>query len=33
MYRRALNGKEKAWGVEHPSTRDTVNNLRVLYTA
>ncbi|KAA6408178.1 MAG: Kinesin light chain [Lasallia pustulata] len=31
MYRRALEGKEKAWGPEHTSTMDTVNNLGVLY--
>ncbi|SLM37471.1 kinesin light chain 1 [Lasallia pustulata] len=31
MYRRALEGKEKAWGPEHTSTLDTVNNLGVLY--
>jgi hypothetical protein len=28
---RALRGKEKAWGVEHTSTLDTVNNLGRLY--
>jgi tetratricopeptide (TPR) repeat protein len=32
MYRRALEGKEKAWGPEHTSTLSTVNNLRNLYT-
>ena len=31
MYRRALDGKEKAWGPEHTSTLDTVNNLGLLY--
>ncbi|SLM40977.1 beta transducin-like protein het-e4s [Lasallia pustulata] len=31
MYRRALEGKEKAWGPEHTSTLDTVNNLGILY--
>ena len=31
MYRRALDGKEKAWGREHTSTLDTVNNLGILY--
>jgi Tfp pilus assembly protein PilF len=31
MYQRALHGKEKAWGLEHTSTLDTVNNLAVLY--
>ncbi len=31
MYRRALEGKEKAWGPEHTSTLDTVNNLGLLY--
>ncbi|KAK3170881.1 hypothetical protein OEA41_002965 [Lepraria neglecta] len=30
MYRRALDGYEKAWGPEHTST-DTVNNLGILY--
>ncbi|SLM37432.1 nb-arc and tpr domain protein [Lasallia pustulata] len=30
-YRRALEGKEKAWGLEHTSTLDTVNNLGNLY--
>jgi tetratricopeptide (TPR) repeat protein len=28
---RALNGKEKALGIEHTSTLDTVNNLGLLY--
>jgi tetratricopeptide (TPR) repeat protein len=31
MYIRALRGYEKAWGVDHTSTLDTVNNLGVLY--
>ncbi|KAI3326617.1 P-loop containing nucleoside triphosphate hydrolase protein [Xylariaceae sp. AK1471] len=31
MYLRALQGKEKAWGPEHTSTLDTVNNLGNLY--
>ncbi|KAL8742599.1 MAG: hypothetical protein Q9190_004939 [Brigantiaea leucoxantha] len=31
MYVRALKGYEKAWGAEHTSTLDTVNNLGVLY--
>ena len=31
MYRRALDGKEKAWGPEHTSTLDTVNNLGLFY--
>ncbi len=31
MYRRALDGKEKAWGPEHTSTLNTVNNLGNLY--
>jgi len=31
MYRRALDGYEKAWGPEHTSTLDTVNNLGNLY--
>ncbi|SLM37823.1 beta transducin-like protein het-e4s [Lasallia pustulata] len=30
MYRRALEGYEKAWGPEHPSTLNTVNNLGIL---
>jgi tetratricopeptide (TPR) repeat protein len=33
MYRRALQGYEKAWGPEHTETLDTVNNLGVLYAA
>ncbi|KAH7135522.1 pfs domain-containing protein [Dendryphion nanum] len=31
MYQRALQGKEKAWGLEHTSTLNTVNNLGSLY--
>ncbi|KAL2042340.1 hypothetical protein N7G274_004829 [Stereocaulon virgatum] len=33
MYRRALDGKEKAWGLDHTSTLtgNTVNNLGLLY--
>jgi tetratricopeptide (TPR) repeat protein len=31
MYQRALQGFEKAWGLEHTSTLDTVNNLGNLY--
>ena len=31
MYLRALKGYEKAWGAEHTSTLDTVNNLGNLY--
>ena len=31
MYERALQGYEKAWGPEHTSTLDTVNNLAILY--
>ena len=31
MYQRALQGKEKAWGPDHTSTLDTVNNLGNLY--
>ncbi|KAI6080132.1 hypothetical protein F4821DRAFT_266190, partial [Hypoxylon rubiginosum] len=31
MYKRALEGKEKAWGREHTSTLNTVNNLGLLY--
>jgi tetratricopeptide (TPR) repeat protein len=31
MYQRALQGFEKAWGLEHTSTLDTVNNLGILY--
>ncbi|KAL8763809.1 MAG: hypothetical protein Q9203_006603 [Teloschistes exilis] len=32
MYMRALKGYEKAWGAEHTSTLDTVNNLGLLYS-
>ena len=31
MYLRVLIGYEKAWGLEHISTFNTINNLRVLY--
>jgi tetratricopeptide (TPR) repeat protein len=31
MYQRALQGHEKAWGLEHTSTLSTVNNLGLLY--
>ncbi|SLM38920.1 nb-arc and tpr domain protein [Lasallia pustulata] len=31
MYRRALEGSEKAWGPEHTSTLGMVNHLAVLY--
>ena len=31
MYLRVLKGYEKAWGAEHTSTLDTVNNLGNLY--
>jgi len=31
MYRRALDGYEKAWGPDHTSTLNTVNNLGALY--
>jgi tetratricopeptide (TPR) repeat protein len=31
MYQRALTGKEKALGLDHTSTLDTVHNLGVLY--
>jgi Tfp pilus assembly protein PilF len=31
MYQQALQGYEKAWGPEHTSTLDTVNNLAALY--
>ncbi|KAJ5365664.1 Disease resistance protein [Penicillium concentricum] len=31
MYERALEGYEKAWGREHMSTLDTVNNLGTIY--
>jgi hypothetical protein len=33
MYQRALQGKEKAWGPDHTSTLDTVNNLGLLEKA
>jgi tetratricopeptide (TPR) repeat protein len=33
MYQRALQGFEKAWGPEHTSTLDTVNNLGNLYVS
>ncbi|KZL77014.1 kinesin light chain 1, partial [Colletotrichum incanum] len=32
MYKRALQGYEKAWGSEHTETLDTVNNLGNLYS-
>jgi tetratricopeptide (TPR) repeat protein len=32
MYLRALHGKEKAWGLDHTSTLNTVNNLGLLYS-
>jgi tetratricopeptide (TPR) repeat protein len=31
MYQRALQGKEKALGLEHTSTLDTVNKFGALY--
>jgi len=31
MYRRALDGHEKAWGSDHTFTLFTVNNLGTLY--
>jgi tetratricopeptide (TPR) repeat protein len=31
MYQRALQGYEKAWGPEHTSTLNTVNNLGLFY--
>ncbi|WYZ36189.1 hypothetical protein EsH8_XI_000072 [Colletotrichum jinshuiense] len=31
MYERALQGYEKAWGPDHTSTLDTVNNLGNIY--
>ena len=31
MYLRALEGYEKAWGAEHTSMLDTVDNLGLLY--
>ncbi|KAH6653388.1 hypothetical protein BKA67DRAFT_606880, partial [Truncatella angustata] len=33
MYLRALRGYENAWGPDHTSTLDTVNNLGILYKA
>jgi tetratricopeptide (TPR) repeat protein len=33
MYQRALQGYEKAWGPEHTSALDTVNNLGALYAS
>ncbi|SLM38841.1 nb-arc and tpr domain protein [Lasallia pustulata] len=33
MYRRALEGYEKAWGPEHTSTLNTINNLGSLYSS
>lgn len=30
MYRRALDGHEKAWGPDYTSTSDTANSLRLL---
>ena len=30
MYNRALAGREKAWGPDHPYTFNTVNNLGIL---
>ena len=33
IYQRALDGKEKAWGPDHTSTLDTVNNLGNLYSS
>jgi hypothetical protein len=32
IYLRALRGYEKAWGVEHTSMLNTVNNVGVLYS-
>lgn len=31
MYLQALQGEEKAWGLEHTLTLSTVNNLSLLY--
>ncbi|KZL70068.1 NB-ARC and TPR domain protein [Colletotrichum tofieldiae] len=31
MYKRALQGYEKAWGLDHTSTLNTVNNLGLIY--
>ena len=33
MYMRALKGYEKAWGPDHISTLDTVNNLGNLHVS
>ncbi len=33
VFRRALEGYEKVWGPEHPSTLDKVYNLGHLYSA
>ncbi|WYZ34743.1 hypothetical protein EsH8_I_001019 [Colletotrichum jinshuiense] len=32
-YERALQGKEKAWGPDHTTTLNTINNLGLLYSA
>lgn len=32
MYLQVLVGIEKAWGLKHISTFDTINNLRNLYS-
>src|SRR6267378_13072 len=32
MYQRALQGYERAWGPDHTSTLDTVNNVGLLYS-
>ena len=32
MYLRALEGYEKVWGSEYPSTQRTINNLAILYS-
>ncbi|SLM39065.1 kinesin light chain 1 [Lasallia pustulata] len=31
MYRRALEGKEKAWGPEHTSTLETMAEAEAMY--
>jgi tetratricopeptide (TPR) repeat protein len=31
MYQQALQGYEKAWGLDHASTLTTANNLGLLY--
>lgn len=31
MFKQALEGKEKAWGPEHASILETINNLGLLY--